>query len=111
MTEASWPRAQSWGGKGHKVMTAVRLKPWTSQSSEPIRTSPHFSDVNCFKFHSTESENALTPISSSRQKDVESPWKIEFIILIVLGIILLVFSTIVVVLKKIIQDKENGQSK
>ena len=110
MTEASWPRAQSRGGERAQSNDRLGSKPWTCQSSEPIKTSPHFPDVNYFKFHSTESENALTPISSSRQKDVKSPWKIEFIILIVLGIILLVLSSIVVVQKKIIKVKEEGQS-
>ena len=92
-------------------MTAVGSKPWTCQSSEPIKTSPHFPDVNCFKFHSTETETTLTPFSSSGQIDVDSSWKIDFIILIVVGIIILVLIAIVVLRKKIIQDKEDGQSK
>ena len=64
-----------------------------------------------FKFNSTESETELTPFSSRGQKDVESPWKIEFIILIALGIIFLVLSAIVLMRIKIIQDKGDDQSK
>ena len=96
------------GGKSNDRLGSNRRRVNPVNQSKPHPISQMLTN---FKFHSTESETALTPFSSRGQKDVESPWKIEFIILIVLGITFLVLSAIVLMRIKIIQDKGDDQSK